>query len=142
MNITLITIGKLKSRELLSICEDFANRIGHYTSFDIIVARDDKQALLKLNARDFFVTLDERGKEKSSVELAEFISDHQMKGTKRMVFFIGGPSGFGDEIRLRSNLILGLSRMTLPHEMVEAIILEQIYRAMTILKNEPYHRGN
>ncbi len=140
MKILLIAIGKPKSKPVRELVADYAKRISHYLPFEIKLCRDERQAIDSLSPSDFVVILDERGKEKSSEELAKFISDHALRGTKRAIFFIGGENGVEKEMRERAQLVMGLSRMTFPHELVQAIICEQIYRACTINRGEPYHR--
>lgn len=140
MKIIVLAIGKLKSRAATDIVSGYSKRIAHYLPFEIKSCRDEKQALSLLDPRDFLVVLDERGRQKTSAGISEFIASHQMKGTKRMFFFIGGEDGAGIAIKSRANFILGLSEMTFPHELVRALLLEQIYRALSILRGEPYHR--
>ena len=141
MKILLFAIGKPRSKPIQALVDDYTSRLSHYLSFEISSCRDDAQALAKIDPLDFLVVLDERGKEKSSTELASFLAEHQSRGTKRMIFFIGGPDGVGAAMRGRANLVLGLSRMTFPHELVQVIIAEQLYRACSINRNEPYHRA-
>ena len=140
MKILLLAVGKPRSRPVREIVEDYCGRIRHYLPFEAASCRDDDAALAALSSRDFLVALDERGEQKGSEELARFISCHQSRGTKRMVFFIGGQDGMGDGVRRRADLLLGLSRMTFPHEIAQALIAEQIYRACSIIRGEPYHR--
>lgn len=140
MKIQTFAIGRLKSRPIKELVADYADRLSHYIKFEIHACRDEAQAISKLNPNDFFIVLDERGEQKSSKELADFISGHQMRGTKRLVFFIGGEDGVGEDVRSKANMVLGLSRMTFPHEFTQAILLEQLYRALTIIKGEPYHK--
>lgn len=140
MKILILPIGRIRTAAISEIAADYAKRLKHYTSFDIIPCRDDREALSSVKEGDLFVMLDAKGSEQSSEGLAKFLSDHQMRGTKRLVFFIGGPEGPGEAVRKRSNINLSLSRMTFPHELAQAILLEQLYRAFTILKGEPYHK--
>lgn len=141
MKILVITIGSPKSRPIKELAADYSKRVAHHLSFEIKHCRDEKTALSILDSRDFFIVLDEKGTQKTSRELAELIATHKMRGTKRLVFFIGGPDGASAEIKKRAGLILGLSRMTLPHELAIIVIAEQLYRACSILKGEPYHRS-
>jgi 23S rRNA (pseudouridine1915-N3)-methyltransferase len=92
-----------------------------------------------ITGNDTVILLDEHGKEVSSVEFSGFLQKQFLQSQKRIVFIAGGPYGFSDEIYARANELISLSRMTYSHQMVRLIFLEQIYRAMTILKNEPYH---
>lgn len=142
MKIAILAIGKVRSRSLRELIADYAERLRHYLPFEIIPCRDESQALKKIETGDLLVVLDERGKQKSSAELAGFLAEHQMRGTKRLVFFIGGEEGTGEAVKKRAELFLGLSRMTLPHEMAQLILAEQLYRACSISRGEPYHRGD
>ena len=141
MKILLLAIGKPKSKPIQALVEDYSARLSHYLPFEIVSCRDDAQAMSKIDPQDLLVVLDERGREKSSEELAAFISEQQSRGTKKLVFFIGGPDGVGSDMRARAKLVMGLSRMTFPHELVQVIITEQLYRACSINRNEPYHRS-
>ncbi len=141
MKLVILPIGKIRSRPIAELASQYARRLAHYLPIEEIVCKDDRQALSKLEPGDFLVLLDSRGGQMSSEQLAEFIRRHQMRGTKRMAFFIGGPDGAGQEIRARAGLALGLSLMTFPHELAQVMILEQLYRACSILKGEPYHKG-
>lgn len=141
MKILLLVIGKIKSRPVQALVDDYAGRIGHYLPFEIVPCRDEAFALRRLEAGDLLVVLDERGTQKSSEELARLLSGHQTRGTKRLVFFIGGPDGVGEAMKARAHMMLGLSKMTLPHEFVQAILAEQLYRACSINRGEPYHRS-
>ena len=140
MKVSVLAIGKLKSRPVQELVGDYLSRLSHYLGVEVHACRDQEQALAKINAHDFLVVLDEHGEQLTSEELANFMATHQNKGTKRMAFYIGGPEGVGQSVRERAGLILSLSRMTFPHEMVQAILLEQLYRACSILKGEPYHK--
>ncbi len=140
MKMLILPIGKIKSHAVGALAADYAGRLGHYAPVVIQPCRDEAQALGVLGPHDHLVLLDERGTQRSSEELAAVIAEHRMRGTKRMVFFIGGPEGMSDAMRARANERLALSRMTFPHELAQAILLEQLYRACTILKNEPYHK--
>ncbi|MFH1829550.1 MAG: 23S rRNA (pseudouridine(1915)-N(3))-methyltransferase RlmH [Pseudomonadota bacterium] len=140
MKILLLPIGKIKSKAVAAICADYAKRLNHYIPFEIKECKDEAQLLERLESSDHFVALDERGDQLNSEALSGFISKHQMRGTKRLVFAIGGPEGFTNDVLKRADYRLSLSGMTFPHELVQAIILEQLYRACTILKGEPYHK--
>lgn len=142
MKIVLLSIGKIRSRPVREIVADYAGRIEHYLPFEIVACRDERQALSRIGSHDFLVLLDERGGQQSSEALARFLSGHQSRGTKRLAFFIGGPDGAGPEVKKRAQLTLSLSKMTLPHELAQALLAEQLYRACSINRGEPYHRGN
>mgnify|MGYP001584039341 CR=1 FL=1 len=141
MKIVVFAIGKPKSEAVCSLVNEYSKRMRRFAPFEVVCFRDEEKVLSNIDRQDFLVALDEHGRNIDSRELSKFISGHQMNGTKRIVFFIGGENGVGDVIRKRSNLILSLSKMTFPHELVQVIISEQIYRAYTILSGGPYHRG-
>ena len=133
----------------------YAKRINHYCKFAITILPDlrntkslssrqqnkseGERILGLLTDSDYVVLLDERGKEFRSMEFAEWVEKRMTSGLKRLVFVIGGPYGFSEEVYARANGQISLSRMTFSHQIVRAIFAEQIYRAFTILNNEPYH---
>lgn len=155
MNIELIVIGKTDSQEIESLVALYARRVNHYCKFDVTVLPDlrntrnltplqqrtaEGEALLRQFADgDYVVLLDERGDEMRSVEFALWLQKRLNSGRKRLVMVIGGPYGFSDAVYSRADARLSLSRMTFSHQIVRAIFAEQIYRAFTILRNEPYH---
>ena len=155
MKITLIAIGKTDNRHLISLMEDYNKRLGHYISFDMEIVPDIKNAknlseplqkkaegdeiLKRVSTADILILLDENGKTYSSEKFAEFLQKKMNSGLKNLVFVIGGPYGFSEEIYDRANGKLSLSSMTFSHQMVRLFFIEQIYRAFTILRNEPYH---
>ena len=155
MTLELIVIGKTDSQEVAALVELYARRVNHYCRFSLTVL-PDVRSTRKLTARqlsaaegaailrqlgegDFVVLLDERGEEMRSVEFAGWLQKRMNSGVRRLVMVIGGPYGFSDEVYARADARLSLSRMTFSHQIVRAIFAEQIYRAFTILNNEPYH---
>ena len=155
MNIELIVVGKTDSREVEALVEMYAKRVNRYCRFSITTLADvrntrklseaeqkrlEGEAILRLiNDSDHVTLLDEHGAELRSIEFADLIQRRMSSGVKRLVFVIGGPYGFSDAVYSRSNSKLSLSKMTFSHQIVRAIFTEQLYRAFTILKNEPYH---
>jgi len=155
MKIKLLAIGKTDNKNLQLFMDDYIKRLGFYISFEILIIPDLKKTksltenqqkqkegelLLKnLEPSDKVILLDEKGKSYSSVGLSEFLQKKMNSGIKTLVFIIGGPYGFSDEIYSRANGKLSLSAMTFSHQMVRLFFIEQLYRAFTILKNEPYH---
>jgi len=139
MKIKLIAIGKLKSRDIAALTDDYAARIGRYFSFETSVAKDDRS--VRLDRDDFLVVLDEHGDTTTSKGLADFLATHMRIGTKRLTFFIGDAKGVTDEMKAKAKTTLSLSKLTFPHELARLILLEQLYRACTILKGEKYHYG-
>lgn len=134
--------------------DDYAKRIGHYLPFNIKVIpelknnksmshaqqkeKEGEQILKALDPKCFLVLLDERGKEMRSAEFAAWIENKQF-ATKQLTFVIGGPYGFSQSVYERADGMMSLSRMTFSHQMVRLVFTEQLYRAFTILNNEPYH---
>ncbi len=155
MNIELIVVGKTDSKEVAALVEEYARRINRYCRFAITALPDlrntknlsssqqnrgeGERILALLNESDCVVLLDERGDELRSTEFAQRIGKRAASGLKRLVFVIGGPYGFSEAVYARANERLSLSRMTFSHQIVRAIFAEQLYRAFTILHNEPYH---
>lgn len=155
MKICLMVIGKTDESYLQKGIEIFLKRIPHYISFEMKVIPDLKNSknlsedqqkekegeliIQQLIASDELFLLDEQGIETSSVEFARFLEKKMIPGIKRLVFVIGGPYGFSGTVYSRANGKVSLSRMTFSHQMVRLIFAEQLYRAMTILKGEPYH---
>ncbi|MEP2056401.1 23S rRNA (pseudouridine(1915)-N(3))-methyltransferase RlmH [Maribacter litoralis] len=155
MTIKLLAIGKTDSGQLQQLIDVYEKRLQHYVNFEIEIIPDLKKTknlseeqqkekegeliLKKLTPTDVLVLFDEKGKQFSSVEFSQYLQKKMNSGIKRLVFLIGGPYGFSNEIYLKSSGKISLSKMTFSHQMVRLFITEQIYRAFTILKNEPYH---
>jgi 23S rRNA (pseudouridine1915-N3)-methyltransferase len=140
-------IGKTKDAAIQSLADEYAHRLKRYAEFEAL-ALGSESALLKSIDRGSgrtaarLVLLDVRGKEFSSEELAHFIGRHQDSNPAPLVFAVGPADGFSDEARQRAAALISLSRMTLPHELARIILLEQLYRAFTILNRHPYHLGH
>ena len=155
MTIKLLAIGKTDEKGLQDLTDVYVKRLGFYCKFEWETLPDIKKAknldenlqkqkegelLLKnLQASDFVVLLDENGKQLSSEGFSEFIQKRMNSGLKQLVFVIGGPYGFSEEVYKRADSKLSLSKMTFSHQMIRLFFTEQLYRAFTILKNEPYH---
>lgn len=155
MDILFITVGKTKTGYLKTGINEYLGRLDRYTPFSMIELPDiksgkglteeqikQKEGLLildKILPSDFIVLLDEKGREYSSEEFADYIQKMMGSGRKRSVFIVGGPYGFSNDVYMRADAKLSLSRMTFNHEMVRLFFVEQVYRAMTILRGEPYH---
>ena len=155
MNIELIVVGKTDMKEVEALVSMYTKRLNHYIKFAITTLADvrntknlsaaeqkrlEGEAILRLvTDSDHLMLLDEHGLELRSIEFAELLQKRMSAGTKRLVFVIGGPYGFSDAVYKRANSKLSLSKMTFSHQIVRAIFTEQLYRAFTILKNEPYH---
>ncbi len=155
MKIILILVGKTVDSNLKALLENYASRITHYVPFEIKIVPEPKNTSSLTNEKqcaaegesikkqlqndDWIILLDERGKEYRSVEFAEKLKRQWHTLSKRLVFIIGGPYGFSPEIKAMANELMSLSKMTFSHQMVRVIFAEQFYRALTIIKGEPYH---
>ena len=155
MKIILLVVGKTTEKHLIEAIELFEKRIKHYISFEIIVVPELKnaknmpivlqkekeaEAISKhLQANDEVVLLDEKGIQYTSVGFSGFLAQKMNAGLKRIVFVVGGPYGFAQSVYDRSHAQLSLSKMTFPHQIIRLFFVEQVYRAMTIIKGEAYH---
>lgn len=154
MKTTLILVGKTVNKHFIAGINDYVERIGHYMPFDIVTIPELKNTkklteqqqktaegeliLKQLQPSDTVVLLNEHGKEMRSIEFAAWTEKKQLTA-RRLVYVIGGPYGFAEEVYKRANEMMSLSRMTFSHQMVRLVFVEQVYRACTIIKGEPYH---
>ena len=155
MNIELIVVGKTDMKEVSALVDMYSKRINHYAKFSITYLPDlrntknlsepqqkvaEGEMLLKdVTVGDYVVLLDEAGEEMRSVAFAQWLQKRMNSGVRRLVLMIGGPYVFSEAIYARANAKLSLSKMTFSHQIVRAIFTEQLYRAFTIIKGEPYH---
>lgn len=154
MKTELIVVGKTTNKHIQACTDDYLERIGHYMPFGITVIpelkntkalteqqqkeREGELILQRLTPTDTLVLLDEHGTEYRSIELADWLQRKQ-HATRKLVFVVGGPYGFSKAVYDRANEKLSLSKMTFSHQMIRLIFTEQLYRACTIIKGEPYH---
>ena len=154
MKITLLLTGKTSDSRLSSLIDEYQQRLRHYVPFELVVLPDLKNAkalseeqvktaegeaiLARLTPAMDVVLLDEHGREFRSIEFADYLQKKMSSG-KDLTLVIGGPYGFSDAVYARANGKLSLSQMTFSHQMIRIMAIEQIYRAMTILRGEPYH---
>jgi 23S rRNA (pseudouridine1915-N3)-methyltransferase len=145
MKLKIAWIGRTKEPAIQSLTVEYSKRISRYIQMESQEFQSE-EALLKwvekVIPRPFFVALDSRGKQLSSEELAEFIGNHQDRGTQVMLLAIGPPNGWSEAGRKASQFQFSMGKMTLPHELALVVMLEQVYRAYTILKGHPYHVGH
>ena len=139
MKIKIFAVGKLKKDYNKFAVEDYLERIRFYMPIEVIEVSEEN-VFDKLDKDNFNIILDGRGKELSSLEFATFISQTISRQNKDIAFFIGGADGFDEEFLKKGNFVLSLSKLTFPHELARLILLEQIYRAFTIINNEKYHK--
>lgn len=155
MNIKLLTIGKTDDKALQSLIDDYTKRLSFYIKFDLEIIPDIKNVknlsvsqqkekegtliMAKLTATDQLILLDENGITFSSVGFSDYMQRKMNSGVKTLVFVVGGPYGFSDEVYQKAQGKISLSPMTFSHQMARLIFIEQLYRGLTILRNEPYH---
>lgn len=155
MKIVLAVVGKMAGGYLSKGIEDYTSRLKHYVPFEIQYIADAKNTkkltqeqqktvegsniLSAIDNSDYVSLLDEHGKQYTSMDFAKYIEKKMSTIQRRLVFVVGGPYGFSPEVYARANEKISLSSMTFSHEMIRLIFTEQLYRAMTILRNEPYH---
>jgi 23S rRNA (pseudouridine1915-N3)-methyltransferase len=144
MKLRVVWIGKTKDPDLAALIAGFASRINRFLPIEITELKDTRseteRILAALDPSDRVVILDEKGKCWSSVQLAAFVGKHMNEDPRRLTFVIGGHAGFGEAVRKRADLTWSLSPLTFTHDMARMIVLEQIYRALTIIHNYPYPR--
>jgi 23S rRNA (pseudouridine1915-N3)-methyltransferase len=155
MKIVLITVGKTTNNHLIRLQDEYQNRLKFYIPFELLVIPElkntkslsfaeqiEKEAdliLKQIELNDHVVLLDEKGMQFTSVAFSDYIAKKIMASYKRIIFVVGGPYGFSEKVYQRANNKVSLSTMTFSHQMIRLIFVEQLYRAMTILKGEPYH---
>ena len=155
MKIKILVVGKTDDKNLEILIDKYLTRLKHYLSVSLEILPDVKNAknlsekeqkriegeaiLKKVQSNDQVILLDEKGKEFRSIEFSKFLQTKMNAGTRNLVLVIGGPYGFSDAVYQRANGKLSLSKMTLSHQMIRLFLVEQVYRAFTILRNEPYH---
>lgn len=155
MKITLILVGKTEESYLKEGIEKYIGRLKHYIHFQFVILPESKQAknlsqaqqkekegltiLAQISSGDTLLLLDEKGKQFRSVEFAAFLNKHMIASTQHLVFVIGGPYGFSESVYKRATGTISLSAMTFSHQMIRLLFVEQLYRAFSILRNEPYH---
>ena len=155
MKIALLQTGKTTDKNISAVADIYTSRIKKYSAFEIITLpelkntknmpvadqkiREGKRIIQSVNNEEYVILLDEKGKDLKTVEFSELLGKLFLLQKKRIVFVIGGPWGFSEEVYSRADLKLSLSKMTFPHQLVRLLFLEQLYRSFTIIKGEPYH---
>lgn len=155
MKVTFLVVGRTIDKHLTTLINDYAERVKHYIPFEMVVVpelkntkalsaeqqkeRESELLQKQLRPGDHIVLLDEGGREFRSMEFAAYLEKKQAQAARRLVFIVGGPYGFAPAIYALANEKVSLSKMTFSHQMVRLFFVEQLYRAMTILRGEPYH---
>ena len=147
MKVKIAWIGKTKEPSIAGLTEEYLKRIARYATVEGVTVRDEAGLIAKFKApkgeaKCTLLLLDARGKELSSEQFAKFLGDYQDRNPLPLVFAIGGADGFSDAARSAAHTVISLGKMTLAHELARVVLLEQIYRAFTILKGHPYHAGH
>jgi len=155
VKLRLLCVGKLSLPYLRDGVEEYSDRLRRYLPFEALELREEKggkkgdpafirdqesaQLLARIPEGAFVTVLDERGRSFSSEKLAQLVERHMTDGTPELIWVIGGAYGLSEELRRRADLVLSLSEMTFTHQMARLLLMEQLYRALTIIRNEPYH---
>ncbi len=155
MKAVLLVVGKTVNKQFVDLIDDYVGRLKHYIGFELQVIPDLKntkslseeqqktmegeQILKTIMPGDVLVLLDEHGKEFRSIEFSKWMENKMQTVNKRLIFVIGGPYGFSDAVYAAAREKLSISKLTFSHQMIRLIFVEQLYRAMTIIKGEPYH---
>ena len=147
MKIKIAWIGKTKEPAIAALTEEYLKRIARYVPVEGVAVRDEADLLAKFGgakgvAKSTLVLMDSRGREFSSEQFAKFLGDYQDRNPLPLALAIGGADGFSDAARSAAQNVVSLGKMTLAHELARVVLLEQIYRAFTILKGHPYHSGH
>lgn len=142
MKVLVLAIGRLKEAHFKAAEAEYLKRLQRYADVILREAKDEPALLKALPEKHKLILLDERGQNRSSEELARTLAEEaQHGGGRTVVFAVGGAEGFSDALRARATLILAFGRITLPHRLARVVLVEQLYRAFTILRGEPYHRS-
>jgi 23S rRNA (pseudouridine1915-N3)-methyltransferase len=150
VKIKIAWIGKTKEPAIQSLTEEYLKRISRYVQVEGVALRDeaalldmcDRSTATKTGTKSTLVLLDSRGKEFTSEQFAKFFGDYQDRNPSPLVFAVGGADGFSDAVRAAAQHTISLGKITLAHELARVVLLEQVYRAFTILKGHPYHCGH
>ncbi len=153
MKLTIASVGKVRRGPFKKLVDEYHERLRHYRPVDIVDVRESAAALPKTRQQDesasllaaapdgaIVVIMDERGEQWTSAQLAAWFDRNMVQGTRHIAFLIGGPEGHSDEVRDRADVLLALSAFTMPHDLARVVLAEQLYRAFTIVRGEPYHR--
>lgn len=155
MKLEFLFVGKTSEKYLEEGIKIYLKRLNHYLpaaisvvpsssvsgSKDVFVKKEAADIEKKITQRDFVVLLDEKGKELTSVQLSGLLEKSIVGGAAKIIFIVGGAFGVSESIRMRANLVLSFSKFTFTHQMIRIFLLEQVYRSMTIIRNESYHHS-
>ena len=142
MRLVLLCVGKVREAWLKAAVDEYVARLGHYLPVELVEARDPAAALKRLPPGSRLVALDERGAEWTTAELRRFVEREMVAGGRgALAFLVGDAAGLPPAVQARADVKLSLSKLTLPHRIARLVLVEQLYRVMTMIRGEPYHRG-
>jgi 23S rRNA (pseudouridine1915-N3)-methyltransferase len=139
VKIVVLAVGKLRDRSFTALCDDYMARARRHLSVDVVEVEDDAALARKWPAQGETIALEVRGESWTTERFARHLGERMLHGARTLTFAIGGADGLPAALAARAGLRLSLSAMTLPHRMARLVLLEQIYRALTIIRGEPYH---
>lgn len=139
MKIAVVAVGKLKDRHLTALCEDYAGRVRRHLPIEIIEVEDGAQLLRRRPSEAVTIALDPRGEAWTTERFARYLEDRMTYGSRALAFLIGGADGLPAEAVRAADVRLSMSALTFPHRLARLVLLEQIYRAVSIIRDEPYH---
>jgi 23S rRNA (pseudouridine1915-N3)-methyltransferase len=139
LKIVVLAVGKLRDRSFAALCDDYVGRTRRHLTVDVVEVEDDAALARKWPTQGETIALDVGGEAWTTERFARHLDDRMLHGSRALTFVIGGADGLPPALVARANLRLSLSAMTLPHRMARLVLLEQIYRALTIIRGEPYH---
>jgi 23S rRNA (pseudouridine1915-N3)-methyltransferase len=155
MKLQFVWIGKTRKAAIKELTNDYLERLKNFARLEVrelrdrddaggdrekIVEKEAEEILKRIEAGDFLVVLDEKGREFDSFQMADFLDQQRNAGTKQITFLIGGHFGLADKVKKRADFVLSLSRLTFPHELARVFLMEQVYRAFAILHGLPYQK--
>jgi 23S rRNA (pseudouridine1915-N3)-methyltransferase len=148
MKLRVLWVGKTKNRNIAKLCADYASRIEHFLPLNIVEVKEPKggmraeaeKILAAVGDSDRVVILDPKGKTFTSEQLAKFVQQHMTSDPRRLTFVIGGYEGLADSVKLRADVQWALSPLTFTHDLTRVVLLEQLYRALSIIRNLPYSK--
>lgn len=140
MKIVLLVVGRMRDRHLGAVCDDYVARIARYVPVEVVEVPDDEALVRRIPPQAEVIALEPGGESWNTVELTRFVEDRMVHGARAIVFLVGGSDGLPKKATERAQRRLSLSPLTLPHRIARLVLCEQLYRALSIIKGEPYNR--
>jgi 23S rRNA (pseudouridine1915-N3)-methyltransferase len=140
MKLRIVWVGKTRNPQIAKLCKDYISRIEHFLPLNIAEVKETEKILANLDVSDRVVALDAKGKTWTSEQLANFVQQHMNSDARRLTFVIGDYDGLSETVKRRADIHWSLSPLTLTHDLSRVVLLEQLYRAMTIIRNIPYSK--